>query len=372
MRWLFAMVAAGCVLIGSGCAGPASYRYSNHILVPPGVKNASVVERTVTIPITAKCSSSEDGLRMERHGRTIRVTVQTKPLLAHPAGWLSAFGTGLEKKGCVEIGEGSMLAARVAELLPADPRAVAALLHPSAAIAGYVDLGTEHRLKVVGPILKEGAQPGASAIGSPETSGTGGKLTVEMHASKDFIGYETAWFAMQAIAGKPGATIAFLSAQDTLDGKSSPANKPRLDYFQFAPDAAFYRLFYLTRISQADHDIAVLAAPTKAALEERTARFAADPAICGTTARGWCVLIPRESAVVPHILVTACGAEIAVVAGGTVHDALRAAGVTQPASVLAALQVQRRFAGKLVPVIFRRDQQEILDLPLAGGEDIRW
>lgn len=374
MRWTLAILAlmAGVALLMTGCAGPASYRYSNHILVPPGAKNAAVMERTATIPIHATCSASEDGLRMERRGQTIRVTVRAKPLLAHPAGWLSTWSTSLEKKGCIETGQGIVLASRIAELLPADPRAASTLLHPGAAIAGYVDVGPEHRLKVVGPILREGAQPGASALGSPETSVSGGKATIEMRASKDFVGYETAWFAIQPVAGKPGARIAFLSADDNIDGKQSRAGKPRLDYFQFAPDAAFYRLFYLTRISRADHDIAVLAAPTKVDLEERTASFAADPAICTTTAHGWCVLIPRESAVVPHLLVTAGGTEIPVVAGGTVRDALKAAGVAQPASVVATLRVQRRFAGKLSPVVVERNREEILDLPLSGGEDLRW
>jgi len=368
MRWTLAIVA----LVMTVCAGPASYRYGNHILIPPGVKNAAVLERTAIIPIHAKCSASEDGLRMERRGKNIRVTVQTKPLLAHPGGWLSTWSTSLEKKGCIEIGEGIVLASRIAELLPADPRAATTLLHPNAAFAGYVDLGPENRLKVVGPILREGAKPSASAIGDPKTTVSGGKLNLELRASADLIGYETAWFAIQPVAGKPGAQIAFLYADDNIDGKQSRAGKPRLDYFQFAPDAAFYRLFYLTRVSRADHDIAVLSAPTKADLEIRTASFAADPAICTTSAQGWCVLIPRESAVVPHLVVTAGGAEIAVIAGGTVRDALKAAGVAQPASVVATLRVQRHFAGKLSPVVFERNREEILELPLAGGEDLRW
>ncbi|HEV2687721.1 MAG TPA: hypothetical protein VGV35_04180 [Bryobacteraceae bacterium] len=373
MRYLLAIVSAGVILALAGCTGPATYRYANHILIPPGVKNAAVAQRTVTVPLAASCSSSEDGLRMEKRGQTVRVTVQFAPLATHQPGWLSTWGTSLERSGCVAIGEGAVLAARVAELVPLDTKAVHNLLHPSAAIAGYMDLGPEYRLKVVGPILREGAPPGASAIGSAQTtSGDGGKLTVEMHASKDFLGYETAWFGIQPFAGRPGAQIVFLSAEDNMQGKPSPANKPRLDYFKFSPDAAYYRLFYLTRISQADHDLAVLTAPTRAELEEQTRRFAADPSICSSTAAGSCVLIPRESAVVPHIIVTAAGSEIPVIAGGTVRDALKAAGVAQPAAVLPTLQVRRRYAGGLAPVVFNPSQTEILDLPLSGGEVVRW
>ena len=115
----------------------------------------------------------------------------------------------------------------------------------------------------------------------------------------------------------------------------------------------------------------MLAAPTQTELEELTQRFAADPEICATIA-GRCILIPRESAVVPHIVVTAAGSELPIVNGGTVRDALKAAGVTKPEAVLFTLEVQRRFAGRLVPVLFNRGQSEILDLPLNGGEDFRW
>ncbi len=373
MRWFAIILAAGLLLAMAGCAGPATYRYANHILIPPGVKSAAVSQRTVTVPLPASCSASEGGLDMARRGHGVRVTIKTAPLLAHPPGWLANWGTSLEKRGCLRIGDGGVLAARVVEAVPLDPRAVFNLVHPSVLTAGYVDVGPEQRLKVVGPILREGAPPGASAISSPgaQVAGNDGTLTVTLRTSKDFLGYETAWFGIQALAGRPGARIVVLSAEDNVEGKLTHPSKPQLDYFQFPADAAFYRLFYLTRISRADHDIAVLAAPTQAELEELTQRFAADPEICATIA-GRCILIPRESAVVPHIVVTAAGSEIPVVTGGTVRDALKAAGVTTPSTVLQTLQIQRRYAGRLAPVLFNRSPPEILDLPLAGGEDIRW
>ncbi|HYL77860.1 MAG TPA: hypothetical protein VEU96_26850 [Bryobacteraceae bacterium] len=367
------LILAALLLLLAGCAGPATYRYANHILIPPGVKNAAVSQRAVTIPVAASCSSSEGGLDMSNRGRAVHVTVKTAPLLAHPPGWLSSWATSLEKRGCLRIGDGGVVAARVVEAVPLDPRAAFNLIHPSVLTAGYVDVGPEHRLKVVGPILREGAPPGASAISSAAApvAGNDGKLTVTLHSSKDFLGYETAWFGIQPLADRPGARIVALSTEDNLGGKLTHPSKPQLDYFQFPADAAFYRLFYLTRISRADHDIAVLAAPTQAELEELTQRFAADPEICASIA-GRCILIPRESAVVPHIVVTAAGSEIPVVTGGTVRDALKAAGVPKPEAVLPTLAVQRRYAGRPVPVLFNRTQPEILDLPLNGGEDIRW
>ena len=355
----------------TGCAGPATYRYANHILIPPGVKTPTVPRRSATVPVAAKCSASENGVQMKQRGGSVRVTVEPAGLLEHPAAWLSTWVTSLEKNGCLGVGDGATVATRVTEIVPLDPRAGYNLLHASATIDGYVDVGPENRLKVVAPIMREGAAPGASAISGPaQVSGEGGKINVAMRASKDLLGYETAWFGIQPLAGKPGSRVVFLSAEDNMDGKVSNPEKPRFDYFQFAPDSAFYRLFYLTRISRADHDLAVLAAPTKAELEDRTKRFAENPDVCATL--GSCVLIPRESAVVPHILVMAAGKETAVVSGGTVRDALRAASVNDPAAVLKSLQVDRKFNGKPTPVEFDRTSQDILGLPLLGGEVIRW
>ena len=235
MRWPSLILAAGVLLHLAGCAGPATYRYSNHILIPPGVKSAAVSQRTVMIPVTASCSASEGGLALESRGRAIRLTVKTAPVVAHPPGWLSTWGTSLEKRGCLRIGDGRVVAARVVEMVPLDPRAAFNLVHPSVLSAGYVDLSPENRLKVVGPILREGAPSGASAISSSaaQVAGNDGKLVVTLRASKDFLGYETAWFGIQPFAGHPGARIAPLSAEDNVGGTLTHPSKPQLDYFQF-------------------------------------------------------------------------------------------------------------------------------------------
>ena len=53
-------------MINAGCAGPPAYRYVNHVLIPPAVKQAGLTQRTVTIPIAAKCGVSEDGIQFAR------------------------------------------------------------------------------------------------------------------------------------------------------------------------------------------------------------------------------------------------------------------------------------------------------------------
>ena len=351
---------------------PATYRYVNHILIPPGVKDAKVSQRKFTIPTTANCSSPEDGVLLHRGRRSTRVTVDRQALVAHPPGWLSAWGASLEKQGCLPVGEGLALANRIAEMLPLDPKIAYDLLHASMTSDGYIDLGPEHRLKVTSPILRQDAESNSVAIGSPRVSGQDGKLTVEMRASPDFLGYETAWYAVEPYANRVGTQIVPISIEDHIDGNTSRPDKPRFNYFQFGADAAYYRLFYLTRLSQADHDIDLLAAPTRAGLEEQTKRLETDPGVCAQNVSRTCAAVPREIAVTPYVLVTVNGLERTIPIGGTVRAALKAAGVSRAEGVLPTLQVQRRYAGRLTPVIFDRARPEILDLLLTGREEIRW
>jgi hypothetical protein len=376
-RWHGLIVLGGVILGSAGCAGPATYRYANHILIPPGVKSAAVPERTATLPVSSRCSKTEGGVRIQPRGRSTRVTVQATALLAHPPGWLAGWGLALEKSGCVKPGEGSLLAARIAELIPADPKAVYDLLHANMLTTGYVDLGPEVRLKVLGPILRSGAGPIASAIEPsssepPRSSRRSRRANMDVRAAADFLGFETAWFEIKPNASEAGAQIVFLSAEDNTAGKVTRASAPHLDYFKFVDGAAYYRLFYLTRISAADHNIAVMAAPTMSDLEEQTKRFAADPSFCTGANSSMCVFIPDQVAVQPHFIVTVRGSTVAVPISGKLQDALKAAGVTQPETVLPTLTVQRRYAGALVPVTFNRSHPDILDLLLQGGEDIRW
>jgi hypothetical protein len=70
--------------------------------------------------------------------------------------------------------------------------------------------------------------------------------------------------------------------------------------------------------------------------------------------------------------VNANGTAMAVVGSGTVREVLLSAGVTRPRSVLATLHIERRYLGRLTPVNFNRGDLGVLDLPLSGGEVLRW
>src|SRR5690349_1072018 len=109
MRRLCYWVLTGICITSAGCVRrqmrPATYRYVDHILIPPGVKDGSISERTISLPFAARCSSSESGLRFVRRGDSIRLTVNGAALAAYPPGWLAAWGASLEKEGCLANGE---------------------------------------------------------------------------------------------------------------------------------------------------------------------------------------------------------------------------------------------------------------------------
>ena len=356
------------VTMCAGCVGPQTYRYVNHVLIPPSVKQDNLEWRTVTLPIEAKCGVSEGGIEFAP-GPSIRVTVQPGKLVAHPAGWLQQWAEKLEDRGCVA--DGLALATRITEMVPLDPAAASNLLRYPGLV--YRDLGPEYRLYSASPILRDGAKPGAPLIVSSDAVANGGALTVEVKPSADLIGVETAWYAIRDRTEGEGANIAFLSAEDRIGDQVSRPDKPRVDYLRFSDRAAYYRFFLHTADSQSDHLAIVLAAPTRGELREQTKLLQADPGVCAkAAAAGLCVEAPFGSALSPALVATVNGAEVAIRDAWTVRGALRAAGVRRVESVLATLQVRRFYNGRLVPVLFDRSRTDVLDLALSGREDIRW
>jgi hypothetical protein len=117
----------------------------------------------------------------------------------------------------------------------------------------------------------------------------------------------------------------------------------------------------------------LVAAATTSQLDQETKRLEADASSCVDLAASHvCVEIPRDVVLAVAPVVTANGAELAVQGRGTVGDVLLSVGVKRPASVLSTLRVERRYLDRLALVNFDRSQPSILDLPLLGGEVLRW
>jgi hypothetical protein len=351
---------------------PGVYRFIStgptRLLVPPGIsdpaRNRATFDFPLAKPVSPECRTRDEVFRVDPHRAFLRIGIQRDALLARPPRWLGDWTAALEQQGCIDPGKSRLLAERIVESVPMDPAVAYRLLHPAA--ADFTDLVPGFRLKLVSPILRDGAPAGASAITTDTVSGSDAKLSLTLRTSSDFLGYEISWYGVEA-----DGRLAFATAESHIGNQVTASVAPRVNYFAFPETASCYRLFYLTRVSQADHNAVVLSASTRAELDRQTPSFVRDPDACTKAARA-CVALSNEVGLTIYFTVNLNGAPHNVPADSTIADALRSAGVRDPASVLPSLTVRRNYKGAAIPVEFDRTRPDILTLKLMGREDIRW
>jgi|SRR5271165_6565001 len=159
----------------------------------------------------------------------------------------------------------------------------------------YIDLQPGWRLKVVVPVIESGGYK----VRTEEVHNKDG--TVSLRTEEGFVGYETDYYVVnQRDSGKP--FISFDSAEFTgTDHKKIKKPKPLIALFVFPESIGYVRLLFLTRVSENEHDAAVLAASTLAVLDKLTPRVEANPSEnCTTRPEGPCSWIPEGIAVQPE------------------------------------------------------------------------
>jgi hypothetical protein len=155
----------------------------------------------------------------------------------------------------------------------------------------YVDLAPDWKLRVVVPLVKSGGfRP---VVSGEQTNGN----TITMSAM-DLAGYEVSQYA---VTGKSASRvrIVFVSAESTREGKTVPEKRPPALPFSFPHGSEYIRLVYLVRVSQADHNMAIVAAKRVEALDAFTKRLKEDPVICGIEEGVFCSWVPAGVAVRP-------------------------------------------------------------------------
>jgi len=166
---------------------------------------------------------------------------------------------------------------------------------PATPDASYIDLLPGWRLCVITPILKSGEYRLHTA--SQRVEGN----TIAISAGDDFVGYETAYYAINGRRAD-GVGIRFQSAGITKAGQTNAQSRPLVRLFRLPRWATHVRLIYLERVSHADHDMAVAAAKDMAALETFTRAVQANPAeACQVGRRTYCSWIPAGIAVRPEL-----------------------------------------------------------------------
>lgn len=154
----------------------------------------------------------------------------------------------------------------------------------------YLDLEPGQTLRVITPLLRSG---GLRVDGSGRTAESrAGRLEVTVDTKGEFLGYEESLYAVG-----PGLRITCTQVETIVDGVRTRQTAPRVPLFALPRRSRHVRLLYLLRSSQADHNMAILAAADPAALERLTAAVRANPTSGCRAPR--CVWVPAGIAVRP-------------------------------------------------------------------------
>jgi hypothetical protein len=353
-------------LLLTGCAvrqpvrqpAPMTWRLAGPILMPPGVAS-DLAQRTfnAAIPGRSQCPES-DAVTVQRRRSRLVVTVHRDALVKQPRGWLTTWTGEAESQGCIAPGQGAALAARIVESIALPSGADLRLLREDG-MPNYVEIGAGNRLQVISPIMREGAAADAPLIETGKVSAEGGGLTVELKTSPELLGVETAWYDLRPKARGSGFTIVPASAETSIQGQVEKHDRPAKNYFQFAPEMGFYRLFF-----KADQSEVLAATATRAALP-------ADAEVCDGPGAPVCMAIPRGLGVNPFLMVNVNGAAVAVAIGSNLGSLLRGMRLSAD-TVLPSLAITRLWSGKPVSLEFDRSRQDVMSLVLTGKEQIHW
>ncbi len=230
-------------------------------------------------------------------------------------------------------------------------------------------------LKVVGPVFRGGAGDGLSAVASasaPKAEG-GAKLSIDVRASEELIGYEESWYAIRETTDG-GIRVEHERTAFFHDGEIGSLDAPLRTGFAFVPQARFMRMIYIIRVAESgDHDVLFLTAPTRRELETRSAAVLGNPRTCSTeTAESWCITGPSELSFNLYVAVKMNGTEERVAPGTPLGDFLRMQAPGTPPAAGDDLEILRPYGDRLAKVDFDPSSGAIFLLPLLGGENIRW
>lgn len=154
----------------------------------------------------------------------------------------------------------------------------------------YVGLKAGSTLRIVVPLLKSG-EPLHAVVQQT------GDRTLSATVT-NFIGYEASRYAVSGNNGK--VRLKFQSAEISRDNKTIEAQNPPALPFKLPRRKAHVRLIFLVRISQADHNMAIVASPHLDELNAFTKKLKQDPSVCRTNSNIFCSWVPSGVAVRPE------------------------------------------------------------------------
>lgn len=369
------MTVAVCV-IGAGCAHqPGAFRLTAPapLLVPPTVKDSTIVRATVPIPrISGKtaCAASHHGLQLERKGPTgARIVVTRDAVAATSGAELFNWTLDLEKQGCLPINESGHVAENIIDALPLD------LGKRSQLLQGRADLKSINSLRVVAPVMKPGTElPASGPLADTQSvqQGANGNLEVTLKTIPSVIGYEIDWYDFAPQDGGPGYKVLPRNAEIHVNGGLESSKTPTVKRFEFGPAARWYELYMMTKVSSNDFDFVVFSAKTSEELQKSIEAFQTDATKYLQTADPTTYsVLPHGSGINAYVRVRVNGEMTDLPKGYSIQRAI-AESKADPRVALAKLKVRKLHDGRLYPVQWDTGNDQILSLILEGGEELEW
>ena len=161
----------------------------------------------------------------------------------------------------------------------------------------YIDLSPGWRLRIVAAVTKSGKHEVEFTPVNQEGN------VISLKVSDDLIGYETAFWSILA-RPRGGISLQLASAEVTVNGNAGPLAKPTRALIHAPRSARYIRMFYLTRKSDADHNMAIAGATKLERLEAFTRAFHDSPAdACSDFVKQseYCEWVPAGVAVRPEV-----------------------------------------------------------------------
>ena len=350
----------------AGCAHPpGTFRLNQAMLIPPAAKDATIVSAKIPVakPLRkAVCDASPHGLRIQKNS----ILVTREAIDATTPAELFAWTTALEKQHCLPPNQAFDIAEEIVDALPLS------LVKRSQLLQGRPDLKSFSSLNVIEPIRTPGAtDPLISEISSVKP-GENNSIVVELKSSPSVIGYEIDWYDVTAKTAGPGYRVAPRTAETHINGNVEHPATPTTPRFQFGPDASWYELNMMTKVSSNDYDFVLFSARTSAELRTAVDFFEHDAtAFLKTADPATYTVLPHGTGINAYIRVAVNGKSFDLPRNKTVEQAITQAG-GNPRELLPQLKIRKLHDGKLFPVEWDRTKDAILSLPLEGGEEIVW
>ena len=154
----------------------------------------------------------------------------------------------------------------------------------------FVELRPGNTVVVVIPILRSGGY----ILPSLRTQAKTGAERIE--AGPDFVGYEQDFYTVKRASN--GVRVRFSRGLVWRNGEVQQVHAPRVALFEHIENRRV-RLVFLMRVSDADHDMAIVSSDDLPTLNDITSQVTAQ-ADCRSSRNGTCTWVPKGIAVRPE------------------------------------------------------------------------